>query len=221
MKETNERIFSLINEETGEILHIAEEMKTMGVDVSKFIVDKMLSEAKSLADIDMKVFYSYLRKSNRINQYQQVALLGAYIDLDRTQELTEGGVLFAYCYKMLGFMHSFTNVLKRNQKTDIQSWTELYEMLEITNPTTRTKFKKFCLSNDIVRVNKVMRCKDNNKLYTQFIVNPFIFRKAKHVGQVALSRFGDVVIGGVNTDSYAVKYLEFSDILTPTHNWNS
>lgn len=211
MKKNN---YTVINSETGEFIDIADKaiMKSKG-KISKYIVDDMLKKAEKLEDIDMDLLYTWLKITHAFNKFNQVKLFGNYISMDFIALSRDNITQFGYASRLLEITHTFTNILMKNQRTWISTWAELYDELGITSKNTQSLFKKFCEINDLVRVDKGLRTKDANKFTTRLIVNPYMLRKSSHIGQVAIARYVDLAKGAVNTDSYALKYLEFSGVI--------
>lgn len=209
-----ERKYTVIDNQTGEFLEISDKAQIKNnFKVTKKLVDKMLSEAKTIEDVDMDMLYTWLKVTKAFNKYNQVKLLGHYISMDFIKLSRENTVLYSYASRLLEITHTFTNIIMKNKQSWITTWTELYEELGIKSPNTQMSFKKFCIKFDIIRVDKTLRTKDSNKFTTRLIVNPFLIRKASHIGQVSLARYSDLAKGSINTDSYALKYLELTGII--------
>lgn len=210
--------YTLIDNETGEFLDINKdfvesEKQDCKQKITKLMVDKMLANTKSLEDVDMNMLYSWLKMSNAFNRYNQIRLFGHWISMDFIRMSELNPLYYGYASRLLENTHTFTNILMKNHQIWLTTWGELYEVVGIKSRNTRSKFKKFCLENDIIRVDKALRTKDSHKFTTRFIVNPYLIRKSSHIGQIAVARFSDVACASVNTNSYALKYLELTGVV--------
>jgi hypothetical protein len=201
--------YTIINEETGEILELdIIKDKQSKSKITKAMVDNMLENASCLEEIDVDLLYRWLIITKEMNRYNQIHILGHYITLDYLRLSYVDTVLYAYSSRMVEFANTYTNILMKNHKTPFRTWGEIYEVLKITNTNTQTKFKKFCETHDLIRVDKTLRTKDNNKFTTRFILNPFLVRKCSHIGQIAIGRYQDYAKEGITINTYAYRFLQ-------------
>jgi len=210
--------YTIYDNNTGEVLNINQDFnssdkKNDKKKITKIMVDSMLSSAENLEDVDMKMLYLWLKSSNAFNKYNQVKLFGHWISMDFIALSRQHPLYYGYASRLLENTHTYTNILMKNKQTWITTWQDLYDIIGIKSRETRRKFKRYCLDNDIVRVDKTLRTKDSNKFTTRFIVNPYLMRKADHIGQIAVARFSDMARASVNTNAYALKYLELSGVI--------
>ncbi len=212
--EKKEKKYTIINNETGECLDLNNQVDvSRNTKVTKFMLDKMLKNAKNLDEVDISMYYCWLKSRNLLNKYNQIKLDGHWVCVDFLKLGKANPCLFAYAAQLLEMSHTYTNILMKNKKTWITSWLELYEELGITNKKTRPNFKKFCTDYDIVRIDKTLKGKDENKFTTKLILNPFLMRKSSHISQPAIGRYADIAKNPNTMDSYVYKYLEIIGII--------
>lgn len=203
------KTYTIINEDTGEMFELNDIKDKRGkLKITKIMVDNMLKNAKTLEDIDIELLYVWLKITKILNTYNQVQIFGHYISIEYFKLSYVNVTLFGYTSRLVEYANTYTNILMKNHKTPFRTWKEIYEELGITNKNTQTKFKKFCETYDLVRIEKTLRTKDNNKFITRFILNPFIIRKCSHIGQIAISRFQDYAKESSNISSYAYRFLQ-------------
>lgn len=200
--------YIILNEKTGELINFESLSSKEKISITKKMVDDMLKNSKNIEDIDMTLLYSWLKVTKLVNEVGQIKLLGQYISIDYFKLSREDVLLFGYASRLLETMNGYTNILMKNHKTPFRNWKEIYVSLGVTSKTTQTKLKKFCEDFDLVRIDKTLRTKQDNKFTTRYIVNPFIIRKSAYISQIALARFQDCAKESININSYVYRFLQ-------------
>lgn len=76
-------------------------------------------------------------------------------------------------------VNKLTNIVKKNHKSYINTWTDLYYLLNIRdNRFLRNDFLKFVKENNLLRAVQYM---DDNKKKLLFILNPIFFKCSKFI----------------------------------------
>lgn len=74
MKKIIKDKYSIINNETGEIVNIDDILNKKNKHVTKQFVEHMIDNASNSDEIDLDVLYSYLRSNGELNEYHQIKL---------------------------------------------------------------------------------------------------------------------------------------------------
>lgn len=191
--------YTLINEETGELINITEKLDfAYNSNLSKQVINQMLKDNS----IDKSILFYWLKRTGELNLYNQVKIKSAYFSKDLLKITREHTLFAGYMLKMFSFMDNYTNMIKKNQQTFINSFEELFKLVELTNEKQKTKFKKFLINNNVVKKAKTSDWR--------IIVNPFMFRNSTHIGQFALCIFKDCFEKDKNISKYSIKWLEIN-----------
>lgn len=197
----------IINDETGEIICEEVIFEQSGTKIKKLIVDKMLSDAKSLEDINTDMLYAWCRITRELNDRGQVKIMGDHMELLKDSKLMEDITIAGYTIRVINKAHPFSGMLQKNRQTFITSWTELYEEIRCKDRKTQSKIKRFLTDNNIIR-------EFNTGKGRRFVLNPFLARGASYSSQIAISLFEDFIKEGINMNSYPIRLLQAWGIIS-------
>lgn len=99
---------------------------------------------------------------------------------------------------------SKTNFVKSTQRTYVDGWSSLYDVLYVKKNSYKSDLRKFLLDNDIIRIINVEGVK-------RFVVNPFIINRGNQVNMKALSVFSDYLRVPYNISANNYIYLELAE----------
>ena len=196
----------IINDETGEIISESDIYSASDKKLRKFIVDKMLEDAKCLEEIDSDMLYAWCKITKEINGYGQIKILGPYRDKETEKSMIEDITITGYTMRIIDKAHPFSGMIMKNRETFVSTWTDLWEEIGCTNKRTISKIKKFLTKNDIIREFKVGG--DDGKLMKRLVVNPFLFRNAQHSSQISIIIFQDYIKESINMSCYPIRWLQ-------------
>jgi len=202
----NKLIQTITNPETGEVLYEETIILKKDSKVTKAMVDKMLSEAKSEADIDTNMLYVWCRITKSINSYGQIQTFGNKLNDGVEDLLLEEGVVCAYVLKAIKLAHPFSCILKSNHKRFINTWKELYEAIGCRGRKEQIRVKKFLTDNgliDMFRINSGGR-----EVVKRLVLNPYLYKGASHSGQIACILWQGYAKEGININIYAYRWLQ-------------
>lgn len=205
--------YELINFETGELVDIKNMLKNKGKSkVNRTIIDAMLEQADTIGDIDKDLLYMWLKITKEVNAYGQFKLIGEYRNGEFEKRALEDIVIFGYINRILMLAHPFTCALMKNHQTKIETWTEMWEMIDCKNKVTQRKVKKFITDYNIVR-EVIIKEADRTVKFKNLYFNPFLLRKASFISQIAINCFRDCAKESKNISSYVYRFLQCIGVL--------
>lgn len=205
--------YELINSETGELVDIKNMLKNKSKSkVNKTIIDAMLEQADTIGDIDKDLLYMWLKITKEVNAYGQFKLIGEYRNGEFEKRALEDIVIFGYINRILMLSHPFTCALMKNHQTKIETWTEMWEMIDCKNKVTQRKVKKFITDYNIVR-EVIIKEADRTVKFKNLYFNPFLLRKASFISQIAINCFRDCAKESQNISSYVYRFLQCIGVL--------
>lgn len=195
-----------INEETGEILGEFHGTTSQHQKVVRKQVDYMLSLSKTSEDIDLDLLYHWCRIIKAINGYNQIQHIGNKLNDKIEDELLEEGVVCAYVLKAIKLANKFTHILMNDSVRQIQTWTELWEVIGCKNSDMQKKVKTFLEKNKLIKCVPI-KVENKNAKKNLFVLNPYLYKNSSHVGQFACVVWQECAIPNVNINFYAYMYL--------------
>lgn len=206
MKKNIKDKYSIINNETGEIVNIDDILNKKSKHVTKQFVEHMIDNASNSDEIDLDVLYSYLRSNGELNEYHQIKLKQMWCKDELFDIVNDDELIFAgYFFNLFQYLNKWTNVVYlRDKSRASKNWTELYEA-----NGHKTKFKQFCQKHDLIRQVKVVT--DKGTRLEKMTMNPFKFRGREYTGLFAIVGFNDLCQSDVNMSKIMYVYLRLND----------
>lgn len=211
MKKIIKDKYSIINNETGEIVNIDDILNKKSKHVKKQFVEHMIDNASNSDEIDLDVLYSYLRSNGELNEYHQIKLKQMWCKDELFDIVNDDELIFAgYFFNLFQYLNKWTNVVYlRDKSRASKNWTELYEVAGIRANGHKTKFKQFCQKHDLIRQVKVVT--DKGTRLEKMTMNPFKFRGREYTGLFAIVGFNDLCQSDVNMSKIMYVYLRLND----------
>ena len=175
--------YIIIDEETGEyVSEIGKSSKKIDIAILTREVNDIISKGTLLNKEEFSMLISLMYIRGDINKHSRMRMSGNKIDEERTFGLiVENGDL-ATAFSKLLLETSFNNMVKKNSTTICSSWDEVHEVCKIENKTKKAKFKKFLVTNNIV---KKVKCIGGWRMF----VNPKVKKVEHHASQKAIIEF--------------------------------
>lgn len=212
-KDRFSKIVYTINENTGEIVdEFYTEDKTSNI-VLKNTVDKMLANAKVSGDLDGKLLYQWCRIIRAINSRNQIQTIGNKLNDDIEDLLVEQGIVCSYVLKVIKLAHPFTHILKKSKKSQITTWTELWEIIGCKDSVIRKRVRTFLELNKLIKVVEIKAEEDKRKSKNLFVLNPYLYKNASHAGQLACVVWQESAKPNININFYAYMWLVSQDVI--------
>lgn len=212
-KDRFSKIIYTINENTGEIIDELHTEDKYSNTVLKNTVDTMLSNAKVSEDLDSKLLYQWCRIIKAINNRNQIQTFGNKLNDEIEDLLIEQGIVCSYVLKVIKLAHPFTHILKKTKKSQITTWTELWEIIGCKDSSMRKKVKTFLEENKLIKVVEIKAEEDKRKSKNLFVLNPYLYKNASHAGQLACVVWQESAKPNININFYAYMWLVSQDVI--------
>lgn len=215
-KDKFSRLIYTINENTGEIVDQIKYSDESSKVVLKYQVDSMLNKAKCSKELDSNLLYHWCKLIQSLNNMNQIRTFGNKLNDKIEDLLIEQGIVCAYVLKCIKLAHPFTHILKKSERVQVKTWTELWEIISCTNRTIQNKVKKFLEENKLIKAVPIK--KDNGKTVKLFVLNPYLYKNSSHAGQFACIVWQESAKPNINIDFYAYMWLVSQDVIVMDNN---
>lgn len=200
----NEKLDDLVTvcETCHEIIHSKRGWNKGKNKVTKKEIDEMIA-GNSLNESKL---YQFCRMLDIINCNGQIRTLGNKLNDEIENRLVEEGILCAYILKCIRLAHPFTHILRKNFKTQITTWSDLWKFIDCKDSGTQRKIKHFLDKNKLIKTVSIKTEKGENKKV--FVLNPYLYKNSSHVGQFACITWFESAIPNVNINKYGYYWLK-------------
>lgn len=205
--ESNNKDYIIIDAKTGETLDCIKGFDPrISNTIKKRCVDKMLSEATTVRELDRDLLLSWCRVSGEMNEFYQIKCHGTYMNKQFLESASEDIVVAGYVVRLLLATHPYSSILVNSSGLPLRSWAEVWSAIGCSTNKTQ-KLKAFIKSKKLLRETSRVDLK-TGETYKCFVVNPFLVRNSTYINTSSAALFADFFKDGSNISTYVVRFLQ-------------
>lgn len=174
----------IIDDETGvEVDKVSSGERAKNFKILANEVENIMNKEELLNEDEFYKLLGFMYATNEINQkYNQIKMDGRFVDEDKTFGLMEEAGNLSIAFSKLLINTSWNNMIKKNNTTICENWSDISETCGITRKNDKAKFKKFLTRNNIVKKTKCIRG-------WRMFLNPKVKRNGSHASQKSILAF--------------------------------
>lgn len=204
-----EKIYSIIEKETGEIIfdYVIKEDLLKNKKINKSILKNILDDKNIDKQSKIGYIYSYLFCRKEINKFFQIKIHQINKDINefKKQKIEELNKLAFYLDKIETITSEYSYCIKDNNGNAIHNWGQLFEAIGLTNINRQQILKNFILKHKLIAVNKVIVGRDEQ---VRFYLNPFLLKNSDCANDYLIDMFRSFIKANINVDKFVLELLK-------------